>query len=72
MLNTKNSASFLATVVSDPQVQDKRKGNNYKRRKNACKSFFDKTIAETDHLGVSVGSSTTVYMSHHFDADTLY
>ena len=30
-----------------------------------------KIIAETDHLGSSVGSSTMVYMFHRFDADTL-
>ena len=30
-----------------------------------------KIIAETDHLGSSVGSSTMVYMFHGSDADTL-
>ena len=31
-----------------------------------------KMNTEIDHLGSSVGSSTTVYMSHRFDADTSY
>ena len=31
-----------------------------------------KTIAETDHLGPCVDSSTMAYLFHHFDADTLY
>ena len=31
-----------------------------------------KTIAETDHLGASVGSSTMVYMFHRFDENTPY
>ena len=31
-----------------------------------------KIIAETDHLGASVGSSTMVYMFHRFDENTPY
>ena len=31
-----------------------------------------KMNTEIDHLGSSVGSSTMVYMSHRFDADTFY
>ena len=31
-----------------------------------------KINTEIDHLGLIVGSSTTVHMSHCFDADTYY
>ena len=31
-----------------------------------------KMNTEIDHLGSSVGSTTMVYMSHRFDADTSY